>query len=53
MLAEQENFAGLAGINRELIGKVETLDAAPRGGRRKVALGGVKAALQAPIPVPA
>ena len=28
MLAEEENFAGLARINRELIGKVEALDSA-------------------------
>jgi len=26
MLAEEENFAGLARINRELVGRVETLD---------------------------
>ena len=26
MLAEEENFAGLARINRELIGKAEALD---------------------------
>jgi hypothetical protein len=30
MLAEEENFAGLARINRELIGKVEALDAEHR-----------------------
>ena len=30
MLAEEENFDGLARINRELIGKVEALDSAPR-----------------------
>jgi hypothetical protein len=30
MLAEEENFAGLARINRELIGKAEALDAAQR-----------------------
>jgi len=30
MLAEEENFAGLARINRELIGKVEALDSAQR-----------------------
>jgi len=30
MLAEEENFAGLARINRELIAKVEALDAAQR-----------------------
>jgi hypothetical protein len=30
MLAEEENFAGLVRINRELIGKVETLDSAQR-----------------------
>ena len=30
MLAEEENFAGLARINRELIGKVEPLDPAQR-----------------------
>jgi hypothetical protein len=30
MLADEENFAGLARINRELIGKVETLDSAQR-----------------------
>jgi hypothetical protein len=30
MLAEEENFAGLARINRELIAKVEALDAAER-----------------------
>jgi hypothetical protein len=26
MLAEEENFAGLAGINRELVGRVEAVD---------------------------
>jgi hypothetical protein len=30
MLAEEENFAGLARINRDLIGKVEALDSAQR-----------------------
>ena len=30
MLAEEENFVGLARINRELIGKVETLDSPQR-----------------------
>jgi hypothetical protein len=30
MLAEEENFAGLARINRELIGKAEALDSAQR-----------------------
>src|SRR6516164_1100649 len=30
MLAEEENFAGLARINRDLIGKVETLDASQK-----------------------
>ena len=30
MLAEEENFVGLARINRELIGKVEALDSAQR-----------------------
>src|SRR5438105_2361426 len=30
MLAEEENFAGLARINRELIGKVEALGSAQR-----------------------
>jgi hypothetical protein len=30
MLAEEENFAGLARINREVIGKVEALDSAQR-----------------------
>jgi hypothetical protein len=30
MLAEEENFAGLARINRELISKVEALDAVQR-----------------------
>src|SRR6516165_11890216 len=30
MLAEEENFAGLARINRELIGKVEAFDSAQR-----------------------
>jgi hypothetical protein len=30
MLAEQENFAGLAGINRELIGKAEAVDSPQR-----------------------
>jgi len=30
MLAEEENFAGLARINRELIGRVEALDSAQR-----------------------
>jgi hypothetical protein len=30
MLAEEENFAGLARINRELIGKVEALDSSQR-----------------------
>jgi hypothetical protein len=29
MLAEEENFAGLARINRELIGKAEALDPPP------------------------
>jgi len=31
MLAEQENFAELAGINRELIGKAEAVDSPQRG----------------------
>ena len=30
MLAEEENFAGLARINRELVGKVEAVDSAQR-----------------------
>jgi hypothetical protein len=30
MLAEEENFGGLARINRELIGKAEALDSAQR-----------------------
>jgi hypothetical protein len=30
MLAEEENFVGLARINRELIGKVEALDSPQR-----------------------
>ena len=30
MLAEEENFAGLARINRELIGKMEALDSLQR-----------------------
>jgi hypothetical protein len=30
MLAEEENFAGLARINRELIGKAEALDSVQR-----------------------
>jgi len=32
MLAEEENFAGLVRINRELIGKAQALDPAQRGG---------------------
>jgi hypothetical protein len=30
MLAAEENFAGLARINRELIGRVETVDSPQR-----------------------